>query len=700
MVLDDVIATASPQPVINQPGLDGDALAHAFLAILAGTANFEITPTRAPGEPEDPVDRLLGDSSDKPDAASHSIRPDVAAAAVLTARAIEAVPGLIRDLRRGSPVVSIAARSADWVSLVGDVLEECVFGSDEEVMVPKRYGEFRRDRTALLVARDGADAGHTPDKGNDTIAAAVHARSPIVGVAPEPCRHLPRDLMRAAEHHLVLGDIDETVIALVIDAVTGRPLDRSIDPELVRAVDVSDLRLAVRRHLTPEECLQRLDTMVRNKGSFDHSGPRLEDLSGYGVAKDWGLHLAADLAAYRRGDLDWASIDKGLLLDGPPGVGKTQYAKALARSAGVPLVATSVAEWNAVNYLSGTLQAMRATFAQARKLAPAILFIDELDGISDRARLQGDYVEYWSQIVNLLLELLAGVNDRPGVVVIGATNHPDRIDPAIRRAGRLDRTITIERPGTDDLCKIFRYYLKQDLADADLVPLALAARGGTGADVQAWVQRARSHARRGDRALTVQDILHEVSEPKIELPARIRRAIAIHEAGHVVIGTLLGCYAPTMVWVSETGGQTSGQLELSETMTLSGLENLISTLLAGRAAEELLLGTSGVTTGSGVGDDSDLRRATEIALDIEIRFGFGRSGLVSFPDSSRGLLRHDKNVLAAIEHRLNTCLERASALIEAHRIAVLSIADALDAERYLEEGSILQLLKQHQVIQG
>ncbi len=127
-------------------------------------------------------------------------------------------------------------------------------------------------------------------------------------------------------------------------------------------------------------------------------------------------------------------------------MGKSQFAVALAAEAGVPLVSTSVAEWNAASYLSGTLQAIRKCFSDARKQAPCILFIDELDGIGDRGALRGDYVEYWTQIVNCALEEMAGVTDREGVVVIGATNHPDRIDPAIRRAGRLDREIAIPRP--------------------------------------------------------------------------------------------------------------------------------------------------------------------------------------------------------------------------------------------------------------
>ncbi len=204
-----------------------------------------------------------------------------------------------------------------------------------------------------------------------------------------------------------------------------------------------------------------------------------------------------------------------------------------------------------------------ATSRGRRSSHPSILFVDELDGISDRARLQGEYVEYWSQIVNLLLELLGGIDGRSGVVVIGATNYPDRIDPAIRRAGRLDRTITIERPDTDDLCEIIRFHLKQDLADADLVPLALAARGATGADVEAWVRRGRSLARRQNRSLTADDILREIREHQPDIPTHLRHVTAIHESGHVVVGTILGCYQPDMVWLTHVGGRTSGRLESS-----------------------------------------------------------------------------------------------------------------------------------------
>jgi hypothetical protein len=505
--------------------------------------------------PDDPFATISYDASAVVVPADGStVRSDLAAVAILLARSIEATPGLIEEMRCGSPSVTIATHSAELVGLVARVLRICVFETDVHTSTKQHHASRGKRPPTLTLIRDGTERGHTPDKGNELVVSALHELRPIIGIAPEPQRHLPRDLMRAADVHLVLGNLDECTLVLVIEAVTGETPTSAIDPDLVRAIEVGDLPLAIRKRQTPDECLKRLSEIIRNKRIFDDGGPRLEELSGYGMAKDWGLNLAADLAAYKHGRLDWASIDKGVLLDGPPGVGKTQFAKALARSADVPIVATSVAQWNAANNLSGTLQAMRSAFAQAAKLAPAILFVDELDGISDRARLQGEYVEYWSQIVNLLLELLAGIDDRPGVVVIGATNHPDRIDPAIRRAGRLDRTITIELPGTDDLCEIIRYHLKQDIDDADLVPLALAARGGTGADVEAWVRRGRSHARRCNRSLTADDILQEIRGHYPDLPPHLRHVVAIHESGHVVVGTILGCYKPNMVWLTDVGG--------------------------------------------------------------------------------------------------------------------------------------------------
>lgn len=678
----------------TQPIPRADLLARAYLDILAREAGGSSKPLLRSGDPSDPIEKLLDDLSVADGNTSRiSIRADLAAAAILTARAIEGERDLLRDLRRGSPVISIATHTPDLVALIRSVIKSCAFGPDTKIEDNKINSAY--ERVAVIVARDGAAVDHKPDKGNDVVAAALHARCPLVGIAADPRRHLPRDLMRAAEIHLTIGEIDAAAIALVIEAAVGEPPTDVMDPDLLRAVDVADLQLALRRGRNANECLCRLGEIVSNRNLFDGEGPSLQELTGYGEARKWGLDLAADIGAYRKGELDWADIEKGLLLAGPPGVGKTQYAKALARSASVPIVTSSVAEWNSASYLSGTLQAMKNAFAQARRLAPCILFIDELDGISDRATLRGEYVEYWSQIVNLLLELLAGVDERPGVVVVAATNHPDKIDAAVRRAGRLDRTITIEKPNVEDLAGIFRYHLKDSLTGANLTPVALAAQGATGADVEAWTRRAKGKARRAKRELAIGDLLEAIRSGRKPLSPRLQHICARHEAGHIVVAAALGNYALHAVSLHDTGGTTRGEVDLEQCQTLAGQEKIITMLLGGRAAEDVLLPPDDVTVGSGGEENSDYARATKLAIDIETRSGFGAFGVLHLPDTAIVLMLRDPEVVTLIKRRLDGCLARAREIVSANKGAATAIADALEVSGYLDKGDIQALLAMH-----
>ncbi|MEW6451371.1 MAG: AAA family ATPase [Pseudomonadota bacterium] len=673
-----------------------DLLARAYLDMLGREAGGVAKPLLRSNDPDDPIDALLDDLAPGDETTSRtSIRADLAAAAVLTARAIEAEGDLVRQLRRGSPVVAIATHVPDVVPLVRDVVSSCAFAQGtmaEETKITTSY-----ERSALLIARDGTGNDHKPEKGNDLVSSALHARCPIVGIAPDPRRHLPRDLMRACDVHISIGQLDASAVALVIEAVTGRAPASDIDAELVKAADISDLQLGIRSDRTPDECLARLADVVRNRGHFHHDGPGLEELVGYGAAKTWGLELAADLKAFRRGEIGWESCEKGVLLAGPPGVGKTQYARAVAASAVMPIVCTSVAEWNAANHLSGALQAMRNAFAQARRLAPAILFVDEVDGIGDRATLNGaeDHALYWSQLVNLFLQLLAGIEDRPGVVVISASNHPDRIDAAVRRSGRMDRTITIEKPDVEDLVGIMRFHLKGDLQDDDLLPAALAAKGGTGADVEAWVRRAKSKARRTNRAVTVDDLLSEIRGARPALSDRLRRAYGFHEAGHVIVAKVLGGFDVTAVSIDDAGGVTKVRSPSDQTQTLSGLEGLMTMLLAGRAAELEALQPDELTAGAGAGDNCDLERSTKIAVDIECRYGLGDSGITYLPDKVIEISLHNPDVLARVEKRLTKCLDRARKILVAHRDDLFSLAAAIRSRGYLNVTEIDALLARH-----
>ncbi len=203
---------------------------------------------------------------------------------------------------------------------------------------------------------------------------------------------------------------------------------------------------------------------------------RAETLSGYGDARDWALDLKTDLQRWRNGELAWNEMSTKLMLSGPPGTGKTTYARALCNTLQVPLLVTSVASWLEPGYLGDVLKRMSRAFELARENAPVILFIDEIDNIGSRfggKREQHD--DYWRSLINRLLELLDGTSKTEGVIVVAATNLPEKIDPALLRSGRLEKHVAIPMPDTEQLVGILAYHLGTDLADV----LATAPSSGS-----------------------------------------------------------------------------------------------------------------------------------------------------------------------------------------------------------------------------
>jgi SpoVK/Ycf46/Vps4 family AAA+-type ATPase len=215
------------------------------------------------------------------------------------------------------------------------------------------------------------------------------------------------------------------------------------------------------------------------------------------------------------------------------------FARAVAASCHVKLIATSYAKWQAKGYLNDFLKAMQKSFKDARDAAPAILFIDEIDAFGSRDDAQGNNASYDIKAINGLLEQLDGIEGREGVIVVAACNHPKMVDAAILRAGRLDRHVEISFPDQHAREAIFRMHLHEGLGAEDYRDFAAATEGLSGAEIQKIVRDARRLARRRREPIARADVMLHLPF-MADIPPNILKASAVHEIGHAVVGVALG----------------------------------------------------------------------------------------------------------------------------------------------------------------
>jgi len=361
------------------------------------------------------------------------------------------------------------------------------------------------------------------------------------------------------------------------------------------------------------------------------TGVTFEDVAGADEAKAELMEIVSFLKDKDKFGRLGARIPKGVLLVGPPGTGKTLLAKAVAGQAGVPFFSISGSEFVEMFVGVGAAR-VRDLFEQARKAAPCIIFIDELDALG-KARGGGVFGGHdeKEQTLNQLLTELDGFDPREGIVLLGATNRPEVLDPALLRAGRFDRQVVIDRPDRRGREEILRVHVKRVTlaADVRLSEIAGITPGFTGADLANLVNEAAIVAtRRGGSEVTTADFTVAVerivagSERKGRLlQPHERRVVAYHEMGHALAAANLPGTDPVHKVsiiprsIGALGYTMQRPTEDRFLITTRELKDRMVVLLAGRAAEQVVFGE--VSTGAA----DDLAKVTDIARQIVTRFG-------------------------------------------------------------------------------
>ncbi|EKQ70514.1 membrane protease FtsH catalytic subunit [Leptolyngbyaceae cyanobacterium JSC-12] len=439
------------------------------------------------------------------------------------------------------------------------------------------------------------------------------------------------------------------------------------------------------------------------------TGVKFSDVAGVDEAKAELQEIVDFLKNANKYTSLGAKIPKGVLLVGPPGTGKTLLAKAIAGEAGVPFFSISGSEFIEL-FVGVGASRVRDLFDQAKKQAPCIVFIDELDALG-KSRAQGPMFggnDEREQTLNQLLTEMDGFEANTGVILLAATNRPEVLDPALRRPGRFDRQVVVDRPdkiGREAILKVHARNVKLS-NDVDLGAIAIRTPGFVGADLANLVNEAALLAARNGRQAVVMADFAEAIERVIaglEKKSRVlndteKKVVAYHEVGHAIIGTLMpGAGKVEKISIVPRGvGALGYTLQLPEEdrflMAEDEIRGRIATLLGGRSAEELIFGK--VSTGA----SDDIQKATDLAERSVTLYGMSdQLGPIAFEKQQMQFLDGYQSPRRAVSPKVTEEIDREVKEIvdNAHHIALA----ILNQNRDLLEETAQELLNK-EVLEG
>ncbi len=446
----------------------------------------------------------------------------------------------------------------------------------------------------------------------------------------------------------------------------------------------------------------------------DKKKVKFEDVAGNEAAKQDLTEIVDFLKEPKKYEKLGAKIPRGVLLAGDPGTGKTLMARAVAGEANVPFFSISGSEF-AEMFVGVGASRVRDLFSKAKKNAPSIIFIDEIDAVAHKRDARGGAGREDEQTLNQILVEMDGFDNDSGVIVIAATNRVDMLDKALLRPGRFDRHVNVTLPERKDRLEILKVHFKNKPLekDVDLNALAKKTAGSSGADLANIANEAAiTAAREGHKTISSADLTEAFERVAIgpERKSKVmtdaeKKITAYHEAGHAVVGHVLPDSDPvhkiTIIPRGATGGVTWFlPPEDRSYKNIYELKDVLARAMGGRVAEKLTFGTDAITTGAA----SDLKNVAELSKDMIISEGMG-SGTRNqvFPNESTGYYtistgkpyseKTAEIIDTEIKKLTDEAAKRAEAVLKANSKVLDRVAAALLEKETLEEADIAPLMK-------